>query len=398
VATKIPKTVDVASPRDLNLLALVAMKDAIRPEVAPAMAQAMKAGVNVVMITGDNGLTARAIAAEAGIYKKGDEVLTGGEIDKMSTAELEKKIGLVTVFARVTPDHKLKIIEAYRRRGEIIAMTGDGVNDAPSLVAADLGVAMGKVGTEVAKEAADIILLDDNFGSIVSAIEEGRSIYRTIKKVILYLFSTSFGLVIAISGAILIGLPLPILPAQIIWLNFVTDGFLDVSLAMEPKDKDLLANNKSARVGLLDGQMVRRMIVMALPMALGSLYIFNRYLEQGETKAWTASLTVLAVFQWFNAWNCRSDKQSIFTLNPFTNKYLIASTFIVMALQLAAVYTAPLQNILHTTALELTDWLIIFAVASTIIVTEEIRKLLARWMSRGKRDQASVPALGTSQT
>ena len=222
-------------PGKINSLTFVGffgMKDALRPEVADAMKKATSAGIRVIMITGDHSITAQAIAKEAGIWHEGDKILTGLDIDAFSDIELSKKLVKTSVFARVTPEHKLRIIKAYKSREEIIAMTGDGVNDAPSLVAADLGVAMGKIGTEVAKEASDIVLLDDNFGSIISAVEEGRSIYKTIKKVILYLFSTSWGEVLTIIGALLLGYPLPLLPAQIIWLNFVTDGFLDVAIAI----------------------------------------------------------------------------------------------------------------------------------------------------------------------
>jgi len=299
----------------------------------------------------------------------------------------------VSVFARVTPEHKLRIIGAYRARGEIVAMTGDGVNDAPSLVAADLGVAMGKIGTEVAKEAADIILLDDNFGSIVSAVEEGRSIYKTIKKVILYLFSTGLGEVLVIVGALLIGFPLPLLAAQIIWLNFVTDGFLDVALAMEPKEEGLLSGRfERPKKYLVDRLMAGRMIVMALPMMLGTLLLFSQYVEGDMTKAWTISLTTLAVFQWFNAWNCRSDRESVFRTNPLSNLYLVGATGIVITLQLFAVYHPLLQGILNTTPLSLNEWLVIVPIASSVLLVEEIRKFFHRRRMVRKEQAALAPA------
>lgn len=387
VACAINPNVDAIIDADkmphLTFVGFLAMKDALREEVAEAVEKVKLANMRVVMITGDYYLTAQATAKEAGIYKDGDLVLTGNDIDNLSEEELAEKISQVTVFARVTPDHKLRIIQAYRKKGEIVAMTGDGVNDAPSLVAADLGVAMGKIGTEVAKEASDIVLLDDNFGSIVSAVEEGRGIYKTIKKVILYLFSTSVGEVFTIIGAIILGYALPILPAQIIWLNFVTDGFLDVALAMEPKEKGLLRGSfKRPNKWLLDKLSAQRMFLMAIPMAIGTIFLFREYFIADPLKAWSISLTTLAVFQWFNAWNCRSEDKSIFQINPFSNKFLIGSTLAIIGLQFAALYTPFLQNVLRTTPLLLSEWGLILAVASSIIVVEEIRKFFYRQKQR----------------
>jgi len=364
---------------DLTFVGFFAMKDALRLEVREAMDKATEAGVRVVMITGDHMITAQAIAEEAGIYHKGDKVLTGEEVDKLSDKELSERIAPVSVFARVSPEHKLRIINAYKARGEIIAMTGDGVNDAPSLSAANLGVAMGTIGTEVAKEASDIILLDDNFGSIVAAIEEGRSIYKTIKKVVLYLFSTSAGEVLTIVGALALGFPLPLLPAQIIWLNFVTDGFLDTALAMEPKDPKILRHKfERPKKYLVDKLMAWRMFLMALPMAIGTLYLFKDIFEADLAKAWTVSLTVLAVFQWFNAWNCRSGHRSIFSMSPFSNKFLLGATLIVISLQMLVLYNPVAQKLLHTVPLSLSEWGMIIAVASSIIIIEEIRKFFYR--------------------
>jgi Ca2+-transporting ATPase len=362
---------------NLTFVGFFGMKDALREEVSDAVSRAVKAGVHIVMITGDHKITAMAIAKEAGIYKDGDEVITGTELDKMSNEDLSAVIKKVSIFARVSPEHKLRIIKAFKIAKMVIAMTGDGVNDAPSLVSADLGVAMGKIGTEVAKEASDIILLDDNFGSIISAIEEGRSIYKTIKKVILYLFSTGIGEALTIAGALFLGYPLPLLPVQIIWLNFVTDGFLDVSLAMEPREKNLLSERfKSSNRYLVDSSMIVRMILMSLTMMVGTLFIFKGIFQTDLVKAQTMSLAVLAVFQWFNAWNCKSEKKSIFELNPFTNKFLVASTGIVVALQLLAVYNPFMQKILHTTALGWNDLVLIVVVAFSIVIVEEIRKIL----------------------
>ncbi|PIP75033.1 MAG: ATPase [Candidatus Levybacteria bacterium CG_4_10_14_0_8_um_filter_35_23] len=376
------KTGEELKPKDIEELTLVGffgLKDALRPEVHEAVKKAMSAGIKVVMITGDHKITAEAIAREAGIYHDGDTILTGDDIDSLPSEEFVDMLDMVSVFARVTPEHKLKIVQAYRKKGLVVAMTGDGVNDAPSLVAADLGVSMGRIGTEVAREASDIILLDDNFTSIVVAVEEGRSIYKTVKKVILYLFSTSFGEVFTITGALLLGLPLPLLAAQIVWLNFVTDGFLDVSLAMEPKEEGLLKGTfEHPKKYLIDGLGIWRMFLMAITMMIGTLFLFSRYYQADMVKALTVSLTVLAAFQWFNAWNCKHENKSIFQLNPFSNKFLLGSTIIVIFLQLIAIYTPLMQKILHTTSLNMTEWIMIILVASSIVWVEETRKFIYR--------------------
>jgi Ca2+-transporting ATPase len=374
-----PKIFTQEDIKNITFVGFVAMRDALRSETKEAMQKVVSAGIRVVMITGDHKLTAKAIAREAGIYREGDQIMTASDIDGISDAELSAKIARVSVFARVTPEHKLRIINAYRKRGEIVAMTGDGVNDAPSLVAADLGIAMGKIGTEVAKEASDIILLDDNFGSIVSAIEEGRSIYKTIKKVILYLFSTSIGEVLTIAGALLLGYPLPLLAAQIIWLNLVTDGFLDVALAMEPKEEGLLKGSfERPKKYLIDKLMVWRMVAMSVPMTVGTIFLFGGYFETDIAKAWTISLTVLAAFQWFNAWNCRHESKSVFHLDFFSNKFLTGATLVVILLQIFAVYNPFMQKILHTVPLSLGEWVLIVSIAFSIVIIEEVRKFFYR--------------------
>lgn len=391
----VSENVNQTDIKHLTFVGFLGLKDALRLEVKEATRRAMLAGIKVVMITGDHQDTAETIAKEAGIYRTGDISLTGVEIDNLSDAFLKERLTKTSVFARVTPEHKLRIINAYKSRGEIVAMTGDGVNDAPSLVAADLGVAMGRVGTEVAKEASDIILLDDNFGSIISAIEEGRNIYKTIKKVLLYLLSTSLGEVFVIAGAFLVGLPLPLLPTQIIWLNFVTDGFFTLALAMEPREEGLLRGNfERPKKYLVDALMGKRMIAMALTMMLVTLALFQNYFDTNMAKAWTISLTILAVFQWFNAWNCRSEKESVFRTNPFENKFMVFATLGAFSFQLLAVYNPLFQKFLHTVPLALSDWLVIIALATSIILVEEVRKFL--WRNK-KSSLFSVPPLRVSQ-
>ncbi|MDP2599080.1 MAG: HAD-IC family P-type ATPase [Candidatus Liptonbacteria bacterium] len=375
----VEKTLPVGVIPEITFVGFFAMRDELREEAKGAIDRARAAGIRVVMITGDHKVTAAAIAKEADILDPKGAVITGEEIERLSDDELMRRFATCNVFARVTPEQKLKIIGIFKKRGEIIAMTGDGVNDAPSLAAADLGVAMGKIGTEVAKEAADLVLLDDNFGNIVSAIEEGRSIYRTIRKVLLYLFSTGVGEVLTIGGSMFLGLPLPILPAQIIWLNFVTDGFLDVSLAMEPKEEGLLsATFKKPSPYILDAFSAKRMFFMGVIIAAGTLLIFSQYLGMGIEKALTVSLTTLAVFQWFNAWNCKSENRSIFLVNPLKNLFLVGATIIVAALQLLAIYNPTMQRILHTVPLDPADWIYIFVIAGSIIFFEEARKAIAR--------------------
>jgi Ca2+-transporting ATPase len=354
------------------------IRDALRPQVRETVAAVHAAGMRVVMITGDHKLTAEAIARDAGIFHKGDVVLSGTDIDELSDTGLQNMLAGVSVFARVTPEHKLRIIEAYRARGEVIAMTGDGVNDAPSLVAADLGVALGEIGTEVAKDASDIILLDDNFGNITAAAEEGRNIYETVRKVVLYLVSTSFGEVLVIVGALALGFPIPLTPSQIIWLNFVTDGFLTVALAMEPKEKNLLLRPRTTSRSLLDAPAIVRAILMGATMAGGTLLLFAAYTDFSWGKAITMGLTVLAIFQWMNAFNCRSERESAFTKNIQQNKWLFYAFFFVFVLQLFAVYAPFLQKILSTEALGFFDWVVMFLVSLSIIFIEEIRKFIFR--------------------
>ncbi len=362
----------------LTFVGLLGMRDVLREDVAESVASAQDSGIKVVMITGDHVVTAEALAREAGIFKSGDKVMTGKELESMTANELSHHLSDVSVFARVTPEHKLKIIEAYKLRGDIIAMTGDGVNDALSLVAADLGIAMGKTGTEVTKEAGDIVLLDDNFKSIISAIEEGRNIYASIKKVMLYLFSTGAGELFVVVGALLLILPLPLLPSQILWLNLVTDGFLVVAMAMEPREKLGGKRAQGHNSFFINKTALIRIITMSLTMMIGTLYIFSQIHSFNMEKGWTMALTTLAIFQWFNAWNCRRESHSVFSKNIFSNIYLVGATVIVIALQIFAVYNPFMQKILHTTPLTLSEWALMLLVSCSVVLVEEIRKFFAR--------------------
>ena len=362
---------------DLTFAGIYAMEDSIRPEALAAISQSRLSGIKIIMMTGDHTHTARAIARQAGIYHEGDRIVTGDDLESMDSNQLKDVLGSTTVFARMTPEHKLIIIKGFKARGELIAMTGDGVNDAPALVAADLGISMGKIGTEVAREASDIVLLDDNLSSIVSAIQEGRMIYRSIKRVILFLFSTNMAEVAIIIVALLLGLPLPFTAAQILWLNVVTDSFLDVGLGMEPKEKGVLLQ-KLKNHSLVDSFMLQRMVVMAIPTMIGTLFIFHAFLTSGLIKASTIALTTLVFFQWFNALNIRSEHASLVRTPPWRNPYLMGAFAITFVLHLAALYTPFLQKLLHTVPLTLSEFALCIGIASSIIVVEEARKLIQR--------------------
>lgn len=357
---------------------LLGIQDSLRTGVTDAVRDAERAGIRVVMVSGDYPRTAVAIARAAGIYHRGDAVLLGGEIEGMNDAELAARLESVSVFARVTPEHKLRIIEGYRRRGETIAMTGDGVNDAPSLVAADLGVSMGKIGTEVAKEASDIVLLDDNFQTIVTAVREGRNIFQTIRKVLVYLFSTNVGEFMTIMGALFIGFPLPVLPVQILWLNLVTDTLPVVALAFESAEPGLLDARYRRSRNLVDGAMLLRVAVIAVPMAVGTLVLFGGAFRFDMGHALTLSLTALAVFQWVNVFNCRSETRSALGPKNPPNRWLPISLGAAVALHVAVVYVPFLQAAFHTVPLSLSEWFVILGVSLSVLLAEEVRKFFVR--------------------
>jgi len=371
---------------DMQFLGLLGMEDSIRPEVATIVKEARKAGLHVVMATGDHKKTALYVAKNTGIYRDIDDSVDGLAFEKLSDEELLNRLEKITVFSRVSPKHKMRIIALYHQKGKIVAMTGDGINDAPSLVAADLGIAMGGIGTEVAKQASDLILLNDSFANIIYAIEQGRHIFYTLKRVVLYFFATNLGEILIILFAFVFGfitgsnLPLPITAAQILWLNLVTDGFLDIGLSMEPKEEGLLSKkwlrNKQY---LVDGALLGKALFMAVPMAVGGLFIFLRYYQTGVAHARTMTLIVLALFQWFNAWNCRSMTQSIFQLGLFANKWLILATSFVLLLQFLILYVPVMQNIFNTVPLSGHDWGVIVAVSAPILLLEEVRKVIVRW-------------------
>lgn len=373
--------------RNSELLGLCGIEDAIRAEASHTISRARKAGFQIVMATGDHQRTALSIAKQVGIYREGDEAIDGPELEKISDEQLQDLIVHTTVFSRVSPEQKLRIIKAFHAKHYIVAMTGDGINDAPSLVAADIGIAMGGIGTEVAKEAADLVLLDDSVKNIISGIEEGRHTSYALRRVILYFFSTNLAEILIILFAFMValifpqnGLVLPLTAAQILWLNLITDGFLDSALALEKKEKGLLFEQKwfGSNYHLIDRSLILHMFFCAVPMALGSLFIFLLFSTVDIPLARTMTLLTLGMFQWFNAWNCRSETLSIFQLGWWSNKWLILATIVVVSLQVLLLYVPFLQSIFSTVPLNGYQWLFAGIVSSTILWIEEARKLIAR--------------------
>jgi len=349
---------------DLVFLGVVGMEDPIRAGVKEAIRKASSAGIKTVMITGDNEITAASIAKQLGLIDDGGVVLTGLELESMSQTEIENIIDKTSVFARVSPEHKVKILQAFQSKGHVVAMTGDGVNDAPALKKADIGISMGIKGTDVAKEASDIILADDNYVTIVSSIEEGRGIYANIRKFVKLMLSVNFTEVFLISMTSVAGMPLPLMPLQLLWLNLVTDSFPAISLAVDPVEKDIM--NKPPRKkkeSIFSGGMSQFLIVAAVVATIAEVIIFFWGIQFGIDKARTLVLTLAVIFQMIFLFNCRSENKPFFKVNPFSNIYLVASVIIAVFLQFLLIYSPILQPIFGTVPLSLTDWVLILALS-----------------------------------
>ncbi len=349
--------------KNFVFLGLVGMLDPPRPEVKEALKKCEKAGIKTIMITGDHKLTAVAIAKEVGIWK-GGKVLTGDELARLSEEELEKMIDDVEVFARVLPIQKLKIVKALKKRNHIVAMTGDGVNDAPALKQADIGIAVGS-GTDVAKEASDMILLDDNYATIVAAVEKGRQIYDNIRKFAFFLMRSNFDEIAVVGTFGVLGFPLPFTPAMILWQNLITDGPPALSLAVDPELDDVM--NKPPRPpqeGILHGRGLQILVSFISQYLSTTLVFFFAWAAFGSiTVARTMAFVQSCTRELVIVWNCRSEKKGIFRLNPLTNKYLLASVVISLVLLTFVVQTPMLAVYLGATPLNLKQWLISMAVA-----------------------------------
>jgi len=361
----------------LTLAGLWGMLDPPRKESAQAVSDAKGAGIHPVMITGDHAITALAIARQVGITQDGP-ALTGADIERMEKPELAQAALAGGVFARVSPSHKLKLMEALKEQGHIVAMTGDGVNDAPALKGADIGIAMGRAGTEVAKEAADMVLTDDNFATIVHAVEEGRVIYSNLRRVVYFLLTTNLGEILTLVGALVIGMDLPLTAVMVLWVNLVTDGACTVPLGVEPRHSDVLKHPpQDPKAFIVDRHAALRMALLMPLMAAGTLGLFWYARQQGELNyARTVAFTTLAAFQWFQAFNARSTSQSVFSIGVFSNRPLLLGVGAAILLQLGAVHTWIGQSLFGTTGLSLADWLLIVAVSSSIWVADEVLKRL----------------------
>ena len=391
-----PEASEDASERELVWLGLVGMLDAPRPEVRDAVARCRTAGIRPVMITGDHQLTAQAVAEDLGISVAGDRVLTGRELEKLSQPDLEGQVQQVSVFARVSPEHKLRIVQALQKRQEVVAMTGDGVNDAPALKQADIGVAMGITGTDVSKEASDMVLLDDNFSTIVSAVEEGRVVYINIRRFIRYILGSNIGEVITIAAAPLLGLGgVPLSPLQILWMNLVTDGVPALALAVEPGRPVVMKNppkdtQESIFARGLGSYMIRIGIVLAVVTIAMMTWAYG-YTEQVQSDLldrdrWkTMVFTTLCLAQMGHALAIRSNTRLFAEVNPFSNPFMLVSVVVTVILQLMLIYLEPLRNFFSTHFLSFQELMVCVGFSALIFIWIELEKLFIRWFVKNRQ-------------
>lgn len=356
----------------LTLAGIVGMMDPPREEVMEAMKKCYDAGITPIMITGDHLSTAMGVAQRVGMKNPA----TIKDIDNLSDEELSAKLKYANVFARALPEQKLRIVKALKSGNHIVAMTGDGVNDVPALANANVSIAMGIKGTDAAKDISHIVLADDNFASIVAGVEEGRGIRDNIKKAIYFLLSTNFGEIVTLILALIIGLPLPLAAAQILWVNMVTDGVVVIPLITEPKEKGIMKRRPAPYdEPFVTKWMMPRIALGALVMGIGSISIFYYYDPKNSPElARSVVFTTLVVFQWFNALNARSFTSSIFGMNPLSNKNLLIGLGLGMILQMAAIYSPFMQPFLKTAPLGIMDWINIIAVCSSVILAVELYK------------------------
>jgi len=378
LATKADATIEEPES-GMTLLGLVAMMDPPRAEAREAVRTCKSAGIRAVMITGDHPLTAATVARELGMLTDG-RVVSGRDLEAMSDADLERDVADIAVYARVSPADKLRVVTAWQKRGDVAAMTGDGVNDAPALKKADVGIAMGIAGTDVSREAAGMTLLDDNFATIVAAVEEGRIVFGNIKKYLMYLLSCNVGEIVLLAGAVIAGLPLPLTAVQILYVNLATDGLPALALAVDPPEVDLMRRTpRNPRVGIFTRPVVAMLLAAGLWSGIVNLALFTWALVAGRPLQEVMALTfvTLVLIQFFNAYNCRSDRLSAFH-RPFANRWLNIAVAWELALLIAIAYVPFLQRAFGTFSFSAIDWLMTLALAFSIVPVLEAVKWMAR--------------------
>ena len=360
----------------LVFIGFIAIKDPLRPEAAETIGLCKKAGIRAILITGDHKLTARAIGEEVGLKTKADNLISGEDLDKIDDEELVHIVKKVNIYARVSPHHKLRIVKALQRRGEVVAMTGDGINDSPALKAADIGISLG-TATDIAKETSDMVLMDDNFKTIVAAIRQGRQIFKNIRKVILYLISNSFSEMILIAGSIILKMPLAILPVQILWVNIVNDGFVHFPLAFEKNDDSIMSEkplkknepilNKEMKIIIFAVGIIRDLIIFAIFI---NMYQNNLSIDYIRTLVFV----YLGVNSLIYIFSLRNLNVHIWEMNPFSNKYLLVGVFTSFFFMLLGIYWGPLQTILSTVHLGVPDWTLIISLSLLTVLMMEVVK------------------------
>jgi len=389
IATKeLPGNTKEISQKDLTgltFLGFYGMIDPPRYEAVEAVKNCLQSNIRPIMITGDYSSTAKAVAKDLGIIREGfDGVVSGGELEKLSPEEFDQIITKNSVFARISPEIKLRIVESLQRQGQIVAVTGDGINDAPALKKADIGIAMGEGGTDASREVADLVLADNNFATIIGAIEEGRTVFQNIRRAIFFLLSTNVGELFIIFLAVLL-LPypynLPLIPVQILWLNLITDGTAGLALALEPTHKGVIKfPPRSPKEGIIDRITFWRIILVSLVMLAGTMLLYQLEINAGAdiVRARSVAFATMVVFQILNVLNSRSLKESIFKIPFFSNKYLIFSLVFSFMLSFMTIHNSFFQKLFHTTSLNIFDWLKILGVTLSIILVVELEKYLRR--------------------
>ncbi len=371
------------SENNLIFAGLIGMIDPPRTEAKHAIMLCKQAGIKTIMITGDHKNTAMAIAEELKMIGDKELALTGNELDSLTDKQLGEMVDRVAVYARVSPTHKLRIVKALKKRGHIVAMTGDGVNDAPAIKEADIGIAMGLSGTEVTKEASSIILADDNFATIVAAVEEGRGIYDNIRKFIRYLLACNLGEVLTMFGASLVGFPLPMIPVQVLWVNLVTDGLPAMALGIDPKDQYIMQRPpRSPGESAFSRGLSKKILARGFQIGVSSLavFAFAYFYRQDLVLARTMSLTTLVFCQMFHVFDCRSEIQTVFEYNLGTNRYLVLAVLCSILMQVTLIYHPILQTVFSTKPIMAFDWGIILMVSGWTFIVAAIKRII-----RGKK-------------